>query len=243
LGREIIYYSKVTSTNEVARDLANHGADDGAIVLADIQSRGRGISPYGGLWLTIILRPKIPPHHAPVLTLLTGVVVAEVIQKMTGLKTTLKWPNDVRINEKKVCGILTELSAEQDLISYILVGIGLNVNLSVKKFPKELRDYATSIEIEFKKKLNRVEIGQRLLNKFEKEYLHLCENLPESIKKIVKKWRLLSDTLGRHVKIETISGTTEGLAADIESDGALLIITDNGEEERIIAGDCVYLDQ
>jgi BirA family biotin operon repressor/biotin-[acetyl-CoA-carboxylase] ligase len=248
-GRVINYYPVIESTNYEAKRLAENRAIEGTLVIAEKQSAGRGRhdrsweSPEGGLWLTLILRPKISPDIAPILTLLTGKIVAEIIHELTGLEAKLKWPNDVRINGKKVCGIMTELSTEQDQINYILVGVGVNINIPLDKFPPALREQATSIQEELKQKINRVEFTQRLIERFEKEYISFTENPQAAIPEIIKHWRQLSDTLGRNVTVETISGKRTGLAADIDNDGALIVVAETGERHRIIAGDCIYTDQ
>lgn len=249
IGSVIRYFSELSSTNEEARRLADEGAHEGLVLIAETQSKGRGrlgrqwFSPRGGLWLTIVLRPKIAPNHAPLLTLLSGVAVARCIRDTAGLKATLKWPNDVRIKGKKVCGILTEMRAEQDVINYVLIGLGINVNLSVKQFPKDLRKMVTSIQEETNKEIKRIVFTQELLKEFEQEYVIFCKDTIRRIPEVIRTWRSLSDTLGRNVMVETSVGTLKGLAADIAEDGALVIITETGEEHKIVAGDCIYLNQ
>jgi BirA family biotin operon repressor/biotin-[acetyl-CoA-carboxylase] ligase len=249
IGRNINYHEALPSTNKEARVLAENEAANGTIIVAETQSSGRGRrgrsweSPPGGLWMTIVLRPSISPEKAPMLTLLTGMVVAQTIQDISGLEIKLKWPNDVRIGGKKVCGILTELSAEQDIVNYILVGLGINVNVTIDKFPKELRSQVTSISHELKHTIDRVEFAKQLLENFEKEYLDFAKDPETAIPIIIEHWRQLSDTIGRTVKVETITGSNVGLAKNIAPDGALIVESETGELIRIIAGDCVYLDQ
>lgn len=249
IAKELKYYSKISSTNQEARKIAEHGAQDGTIIIAETQTQGRGRqgrsweSPAGGIWLTIILRPKISPEHAPILTLLTGSVIAKTIRYTTELKATLKWPNDVRIHDKKVCGILTELSAEQDNINFVLVGLGINVNINIDRFPQELQSQVTSLQEELKRSVDRITFTKRLLEQFETEYLKFLKNPINKIPAIIKTWRQLSDTLGRNVVVETNSGKIVGFASDIADDGALIVLTETGEEHKIIAGDCIYLEQ
>lgn len=248
VGREIKYYSEISSTNEEGRRSAELGASDGTVIIAETQIRGRGrrgrawASPLGGVWLSIILRPNIPPEHAPILTLLTGVAVARTIKLATNLTATLKWPNDVLINGNKVCGILTEISAEPDMINYVVIGLGINANITADKFPKDIRDLVTSLELELEHKVDRVKFTQLLFEEFEKYYLEFCSHDRQIIPEVLDGWRQLTDTLGREVKIETINGAIIGRATDIAEDGALLVLAENGMIRRIIAGDCIYLN-
>ncbi len=249
IAREIRYYPTIASTNQEARTLAEADEPEGTLVISETQGSGRGrrgrawVSPKGGLWLTLILRPGIPSNYAPIITLLTGVVVAKTIRETTKLDANVKWPNDVRINGKKVCGILTEISTEPVIIRYILLGLGINVNIAKIKFPSELQNSVTSLQEELKHEVDRINFLQQLLLEFEKEYLMFSKTPEMRITKILKNWRQYSDTLGQNVKIETISGEITGLAADISNDGALIVVTEQGEEHKIVAGDCIYLEQ
>lgn len=249
IGQEIKHYESIPSTNAEGRRLAEEGVDEGTVVISEEQTQGRGrrgrawSSPKGGIWLTIILRPKIPPSYAPVITLLTGIVCAKTIEKVTKLKPTLKWPNDVHIKGKKVCGILTELSSEPDMVKYALVGLGINANNKISDFPKELQAQVTTLITELKQPINRVDFFQNLLMEFERLYIPFTKDPIVNIPKIIKSWCGISDTIGRDVKIETITGTIAGFATEISEDGSLIVVTKSGEKERIIAGDCIYLDQ
>lgn len=249
IARELKYYSTTNSTNKKARALAEADAPEGTMIIAETQGDGRGrrgrawASPKGGLWLTLVLRPNIPPNRAPIITLLTGVVVAKTIRKTTELDASVKWPNDVRIHDKKVCGILTEISTEPEIINYILLGLGINVNILKTDFPKELQNTITSLQEELNSEVDSINFLQELLMEFEKEYLRFSKSPANSIPKILETWRQYSDTLGRNVKIVTISGEITGLAAEISNDGALIVVTEHGDEHKIVAGDCIYLEQ
>ncbi|WP_455391476.1 biotin--[acetyl-CoA-carboxylase] ligase [[Eubacterium] cellulosolvens] len=249
IGQEINYHSNITSTNQTARALAEAGAPEGTMIVAEVQGEGRGrrnrawVSPKGGLWLTMVLRPKIPPDYASTITLLTGVVVAKTIRETTKMAATVKWPNDVRIRDKKVCGILTEIKTEPEIINYILLGLGINVNIAINQFPTELQNSVTSLQEELNHEVDKITFLQWLLMEFEQEYLNFSAKHETMIPEILRTWRQYSDTLGRNVKIETVTGELRGLAADIAEDGALLVLDENGNEHRIIAGDCIYLEQ
>jgi BirA family biotin operon repressor/biotin-[acetyl-CoA-carboxylase] ligase len=172
-----------------------------------------------------------------------GVACAKAIEKITKLKTTLKWPNDVHIKGKKVCGILTEISSEPNKVRYIIVGLGINVNNEHSDFPKQLQAQVTTLLHELKKPVNRVDLFQELLMEFERLYIPFAVDPVKKIPEIIQSWREISDTIGRDVKIETISGSIAGLAVEISEDGSLLVETKSGEKKKIIAGDCIYLDQ
>ena len=144
IGKKIVYFEKIDSTNIYAKKLAKEGVSEGCVVVAGIQEKGRGrkdriwSSPEGGLWFSVILYPRIPPQNAMIITMAASVSVVEAIIKHTNLKPVIKWPNDVLVRGKKICGILTELDAEMDWINYVVIGIGININNS---FSKEFKGY------------------------------------------------------------------------------------------------------
>ncbi len=173
IGHDIHYFKEVDSTNDVAKYLAEEGAEEGTIVIAEIQNRGKGrrgktwISPPGGVWMSIILRPDIPPFNAPQLTLVTGVAVAETLKKECNLDVGIKWPNDILIGNKKVCGILTEVNASIDKVNYVVVGIGIDMNVDVPLFPPDLQKGATSLKNELDTEINGAILVQKFLLEFE----------------------------------------------------------------------------
>lgn len=242
LGRKIVYLSEVGSTNEEAKKLAGEGAPEGIVVIAERQTRGKGrlsrtwVSPGGGIWLSLILRPKIAPSEAPKIALLAGLVAAKAISQL-GLNARLKWPNDVLINERKVCGVLTEADAELEKVNYLIVGIGINANFEPELFPSEFRSAATTIRRELGMEISRVELVQRLLEELEREYEIFNRG---EFSAILEEWKKLSATIGARVRVITSGRTIDGVAEDLDEDGALLVNT--GEKiERIITGDCVHL--
>ena len=169
IGHDIHYFKEVDSTNDVAKYLAEEGAEEGTIVVAEIQNRGKGrrgktwISPPGGVWMSIILRPDIPPFNAPQLTLVTGVAVAETLKKECDLDVGIKWPNDILIGNKKVCGILTEVNASIEKVNYVVVGIGIDMNVDVPLFPPDLQKGATSLKNELNTEINGALLVQKFL--------------------------------------------------------------------------------
>lgn len=237
IGKKIYYFETVSSTMDTAFQLGIKGAPEGALILAETQTKGRGrlgrnwYSPkYKGIYLSLILRPQILPQRAPVLTLLAAVSVCEAIEAHSGLMAQIKWPNDILLNQKKFAGILTEISAETDAIHFVVIGIGLNINNEKKNLPEN----ATSLREQKKQETGRVGLLQELLRNFEKNYLLFCS---KTATPIVEKWRSFSVTLGKRVKILTQKRHLEGVAVDIDDDGGLLLRRDSGLIEKIMAGD------
>ena len=176
IGKNIVYYDSVGSTNSIAKELAESGEQHGTVVISEEQTTGRGrlgrnwISPkYKGISMSIILRPKIVTENISQITLIGAAAVYKAILKM-GIRTSIKWPNDIVLNSKKVCGILTEMSGEIDRINYLVMGIGINVNLEEKDLPMDLKDMATSLKIESGKYVDRKLLLANVLNIFEKLY-------------------------------------------------------------------------
>ncbi|GAB4310301.1 MAG: biotin--[acetyl-CoA-carboxylase] ligase [Methanobacteriaceae archaeon] len=246
IGKKIYYFSEVDSTNDVAKELAEKGAENGTLIIAQTQRRGKGrngkkwISPLGGVWMSIILRPTIKPEKAPQLTLVTGVAVAETLKKQTGLDVKIKWPNDILIDDKKVCGILTEAHAKYNTLDYVIVGIGIDVNMDMELFPQELRRDATSIKEELEMEVYYVELVQRFLEKFEELYKEFnADQFPE----ILRKWRKYSKTIGSYVEVHKRLGKiVRGEAVGINKQGALILELDDGTLRKVFSGECIHLN-
>ncbi len=242
IGKAIHYFKETESTNIIAREIAS-SVEEGTVVIAESQTGGRGrlgrkwLSPEGGIWLSIILKPRIQPLYAPRITLLAGVAVAKTIRSI-GLQARIKWPNDVLINGKKVCGILTEIGAEMDMVDYCVVGIGIDANVDTESFPEEFRESSTSLKKELGHEINRVEFVQRLLEEFEILYLKFQN---EGFPSILEEWRNMSATIGEWVKITTQTRTVYGEAIGVDNEGALILETSDGQLEKIVAGNCEHL--
>ncbi|MGI6065063.1 MAG: biotin--[acetyl-CoA-carboxylase] ligase [Bacillota bacterium] len=239
LGGEIFYLPSVSSTNREAREKAENGAQDGAVVLAESQTAGRGrlgrewYSPaQTGLWMSVILRPKIVPADAPKLTLITATAVAEAIIMETGLNPGIKWPNDILLNRKKVCGILTEMKADMDRVHYVVVGMGLNISQEI--FPEDIREIATSLTLEAEKKFNRAKIAGAVLNSLEKYYFKWIN---DGFSAIRNEWKRHSVNLGQKVTVNTLGEVVEGIAEDIDENGLLVVRKIGGSIKKITAGD------
>ncbi|MEM3737614.1 MAG: biotin--[acetyl-CoA-carboxylase] ligase [Candidatus Bathyarchaeia archaeon] len=238
IGHEIHYFKEVNSTQDIAKRLASEGAREGTIVVAERQTNGRGrmgrdwFSPSGGVWLSIILRPRFNPRIQG-LTLLAGVAVARAIKRLYNLEAKLKWPNDVILNGKKVCGILAEVNAEMDLINYLVIGIGVNVNVDLSS-EKRLRETATSIKEVIGKESSRVDFLQILLEEFEHLYRLFAV---EGFGSILNEWRGRSETLGALVSVTSVDEEFEGLALNVDGEGFLIVKLRDGSLKRVVAGD------
>ena len=245
-GRIVISYRKVDSTNIIAYELAEKGIKEGAVILADEQTEGKGrhgrhwSSPSnGGIYMSCILRPSIAPNEISRITLLAAIAVAQAIRDFSSLEVMIKWPNDIMIGQRKLCGILTEMKAEQDSVDFVVLGIGINVNVPIKQLPKG----ATSIREELHRRggkiaLSRVELTKKVLERLE-EYYNLMKS--EGFEPIIDIWKDLSVMIGSRVKVTVAGKTFEALAHDINPDGALVVRLDSGLLEKVSSGDVVMV--
>jgi BirA family biotin operon repressor/biotin-[acetyl-CoA-carboxylase] ligase len=237
LEQKIHYFPEIDSTMDAARDLAKKGAEEETIVIAEAQSRGRGrlsrewLSPEGGIYFTLVLRPRISPAYAPRINLMAAVAVAATIRKLFGLKAELKWPNDVLIADKKVCGILAEMDAEMDVVNFVNVGIGINANTSVPQFEKT----ATSLKDMLGREISRKEFLNTLLTEIER-WLPLLMKAD-----LLEEWKKLSATLNKDVQITSLGEEVIGQATDIDATGALILKDQDGSLRTVLVGDCIHL--
>ncbi|WP_034621519.1 biotin--[acetyl-CoA-carboxylase] ligase [Desulfovermiculus halophilus] len=242
IGRsEIIYLDRTESTNLVARKSAEGGAPEGFLVVAEEQTQGRGRrsriwhSPSGGgIFMSFVLRPTLPPNETPVITLVTAVALAEAVQNRTGLTPHIKWPNDILIGRRKLAGILTETSAHPDAVDYVVVGVGINVNKPSSMFPAEIAGLATSVYEETGKKIQRVELAADFLFEFEKNY-ELFKN--QRIEHIIQRWREFADIVGKKVKVDVLGKIYQGEVVAVEDNGVLVVQDKQGGEHRLVSGD------
>ena len=241
IGRDIRVFEETTSTNDVIEKLARDGVKEGAVVFAETQTRGRGrlgrkwMSPAKrGLWFSILLRPDLRPQEATRLTVASATGLRRAIESQTGLKVEIKWPNDILIHGRKVAGILTELSAELDHVNYVILGIGVDVNLSAGDFPPELRKVATSLKAELGKAVSRPELAVAILRELDCDYMRLAAG---QFTAVADEWEAHGITIGHEVTIRTGDRRIRGRAESLGEDGALLLRTEHGHLERIIGGD------
>ncbi|NJE07377.1 biotin--[acetyl-CoA-carboxylase] ligase [Thermococcus sp. M39] len=234
IGKKVIYLQEVDSTNEFAKKIAPQ-EKEGTVIVADVQTRGKGrklrawSSPRGGLWMSVILKPDVHPQHITKLVFISALAVVETLAEF-GIKGKIKWPNDVLVNEKKICGILSEGKYLESRVEYVILGIGLNVN---NELPKELKNTATSMREVLGHDVSLVEVVKNLFNKLDKWYL---EFLKGNHNKILDSWRMHSTVIGKNVRIITDEGEIIGVVVDIDEDGAL-IIKQNGILRKIYYGD------
>lgn len=240
IGKNIHCHGSVDSTNAIAKELART-CEDGTVVLADMQRQGKGrigrswSSPVGGVWMSVVLKPKIAPAHAGRINIIASLAVASAISKLYGLDAKIKWPNDITVEDRKLGGILTEIGAEMDQIEYAVVGMGINANLDVRQFPPEWN--ATSLQHMLGREVSRVELIQQLLFEIERYY----KEIHSSYQEIHSEWCNRSSTLGRFVRIKSHSEEFEGTAISLDQDGALILRLPEGEIRRVLVGDCIHL--
>ncbi len=241
IGQSVISLSETDSTNVQARRLAEEGVLEGTVVVADRQSAGRGRlgrrweSPSGvNLYCSILLRPKIPVQQAPQLTFLSAVAVAETLNKICQLSAKVKWPNDIVVNGAKISGLLNEMSAETEQIHFVILGIGVNLNMLEDQFPDKLKYPATSAFLETGKLVNRLIFLQEFLQCLDKYY---SEFLREGFVPIRRRWENLCNMMNMQVEVDQGSGNLCGTVVGLDAEGALRVQLDNGQIERILAGD------
>jgi len=246
LGQAALYFRTLTSTNDIAKQLAAIGTKEGTIVVAEIQSNGKGrlgrkwVSPEGGLWFSVIFRPKVRPKHALKLTLLGSVAVVKTVNRLYGLRAEIKWPNDVLINQKKVCGILTESEIQGKNMNFAVLGFGINANLDLNAFPQHLRDSATTLKAQLRKRISREILLCRLLENVETCY-DLFKN--RKFETILDDWRRLSGFLGSYIEILDGQRKVEGRALDLDGDGALIVRLKDQNIHKVISGDVAKIVQ
>ncbi|MGM1046129.1 MAG: biotin--[acetyl-CoA-carboxylase] ligase [Bacillota bacterium] len=244
-GHQIEVLRSTTSTQEDARRLAEEGAPEGTLVIAEEQTGGRGrmgkkfYSPFGkGIWMSLILRPTQPLHLTQQLTLLAGVAVRRAIHKTTGLEAGIKWPNDLLIDGKKICGILLESATEDDVVRYCIAGIGISVNLKEEDYPDELKSIATSLRMASGHNINRNELICSILNEMESLYGLYNE---QGFEPIASLWEASSVTMNREVSVQSPRGVMNGTAAGLHTSGALLVRNGDGELIPVFSGDIKLL--
>jgi len=238
LGKEIVYRESVDSTNSLAFKLALEGAAEGTCVVAEGQKTGKGrlsrvwFSPAGkNLYLSAILRPHVHPSRIYPVTFISSLAVSDTIASVAGLEPTLKWPNDVLVNGKKICGTLLELSIETDVVRFVVVGTGLNINM--KEVDEEIKDKATSLYLETKKMYERSFVCGILLSNLEKYYLLFRE---KSEKEICRIWEERAGIKGKYIEITQMGEVYKGISEGVDESGAMLLNID-GQTRKIIAGD------
>ncbi|MFH2059944.1 MAG: biotin--[acetyl-CoA-carboxylase] ligase [Pseudomonadota bacterium] len=244
--KKILILAKTDSTNIQARLLAQQGAPQGSVVIAEDQSHGRGRKdrqwfslPEKSIMMSLILRPTLPPEKAPRITLLAAVAAAKALINLTDLNIRIKWPNDILVGNKKLAGISTGLSTDMDTVNYVILGIGLNVGTRLSDFPDELQNIATSIMIESGQTISRVKIIKEFLFQFETYYDILHD---KGFEPILAQWKELADITDKRISIALHDKTISGIVLDIDHDGVLILQTSDKTIHRILSGDVSLLD-
>ncbi|TCS84160.1 biotin--[acetyl-CoA-carboxylase] ligase [Tepidibacillus fermentans] len=242
LGKEIIYFSEVDSTQRVAHELAKNGVPHGTVVITDEQTEGKGrlgrtwFSEKGkGIWMSFILRPSFAYHQALQITLFTSVVLANTLKKLYQRNFLIKWPNDIYINGKKVSGILTEMHGEQDQIHYMIIGIGINTHQIT--FPENLKEIATSIQQETGYIPKRIELIQHFFTEFEQDYSRFEG---EGFMPFYKQYNDALYGKGRRIQLKQVNQQIEGTIMCIDSNGYLILQEDDGKEAKVVSGDIFF---
>jgi len=245
IGHHLYYYEEIGSTNDEAFRLGLAGAPEGTALIANSQNAGKGRmqrvwhSPAGSnIYTSIILRPQIEPARAPQISILAGVAVAETLESYCPDKIRLKWPNDVLIGGKKVCGILSQMKTALSEVDFIVLGIGIDVNISYNQFPQELRNLATSLAMETCREISRLELIISLYENLAKWYKQLLQN---GFGRIKEKWLGLTPMIGQMVQVIFNEETVSGEAIGLDKDGSLILLTDKNETLQVSAGDATIL--
>ena len=243
IGKNLYVYKEVASTNTVAKFLSMNNIENGSVVISERQTKAKGRSgkswesPLGGIWLSIILNPNVDYSKLPLITLATGVAVAKTLERIGVENPEIKWPNDIIINDKKVCGILTEAVTKFNTIENVIIGVGIDANLNLADFPEELQNGTTTLQIELGRAGNENLLIRMFLEEFEKIANLFIE---EKYEDILKEWRKRSYTIGKIVEVrEPFNTYYDAYVLGIGKEGALVVEKIDGTLEKVISGECI----
>ena len=243
IGKELFVFNEVSSTNTLARFLSMNGIADGSVIISEKQTNARGRSgkswesPLGGVWLSIVLNPHVDYAKLPLITLATGVAVAKTLEKIGVENPEIKWPNDIMINGKKVCGILTEAITKLNTIENVIIGVGIDANLDVEDFPEELQEGTTTLQNELGRKGSENLLIKTFLEEFE-EISELFDH--EGYEEILKEWRKRSYSIGKIVEVrEPFNKNYDAYVLGVSREGALIVEKIDGTLEKVISGECI----
>jgi BirA family biotin operon repressor/biotin-[acetyl-CoA-carboxylase] ligase len=232
----LFYFPVVNSTMEIAKDLARKDSPHFTVIVADRQKKGRGrlnrkwLSDAGGLYFTMVLRPSIPIVLSARISFLASLTLTRVLRDMFDVDASVKWPNDILVNDYKIAGMLTEIEAEADRVHYLNIGIGININND----PSRSEPRASSLKKILDRQISRNDLLSRFLDDFESQMQQV------DFDGIVSEWKKHTITLNRRVRIVTNQETSEGLAVDVDDNGALILKMDDGSLKKILYGDCFH---
>lgn len=243
IGKNLYIYKEVSSTNTLAKFLSMNGVENGTVVISEKQTKAKGRSgkswesPLGGVWLSIILNPNVDHSKIPLITLATGVAVAKTLENIGVENPEIKWPNDIMINGKKVCGILTEAVAKFNTIESVIIGVGIDANLDVEQFPEDLQEGTTTLKEVLGREGNENFLIKTFLEEFEKiseQFIH------EGYEDILKEWRKRSYSIGKIVEVrEPFNTYYDAYVIGIGKEGALVVEKIDGTLEKVISGECI----
>ena len=243
IGKELYVYKEISSTNTVAKFLSMNDAQNGTVVISEKQTKAKGrsgkswTSQLGGVWLSIVLKPNVEQSRFPLITLATGVAVAKTLEKIGVENPEIKWPNDIMINGKKVCGILTEAVAKFNTVENVIIGVGIDANLDISQLPKELQSGTTTLKDELKREGNENLLIKIFLEEFEK-ISELFNH--EGYEDILKEWRKRSYSIGKIVEVrEPFNRYYDGYVVGIDKEGALIVEKIDGTLKKVISGECI----
>jgi BirA family biotin operon repressor/biotin-[acetyl-CoA-carboxylase] ligase len=246
LGKGLHYFSEIDSTNTYARRLAAEGADEGAVIIAEAQTHGRGRSgrswvspPFANLYFSVILRPRLRPVHAPQLTLMAAVALTDTLSAFLPTPPIIKWPNDILVGGKKLAGVLTESSCDSKRIEFVILGIGVNLNYPVAAMPELIRERATSVVSVTEKSVSRELFLRRLIQDLDRCYGELEE---VGFHSLATRWEAHFGLRGKRVRVEMEDRVVIGTARGIDTDGALVLENERGVRRRIVAGDVIPVE-
>ncbi|WOV89083.1 biotin--[acetyl-CoA-carboxylase] ligase [Sporosarcina oncorhynchi] len=242
-GRIVDYYESCATTQLIAHDAAQNGAADGTLVVSEEQTAGKGrlSRPWSsaagkGIWMSLIIRPSLMPQEAPQMTLVAAVAIVRAIEEIVGLEATIKWPNDIMIDGKKITGILTELQSDPDRVKAIIIGIGMNINHDIDDFPEEIQDIATSLKLKTGKVTDRARLIAEILSFLE---LYTEMYVKHGFGPIKLLWEGYSNTAGKRIKAVMLNETVEGIALGISEEGLLEVKMDDGTIKGIYSADII----
>jgi BirA family biotin operon repressor/biotin-[acetyl-CoA-carboxylase] ligase len=240
IGKKVITFDSIDSTNKYGKKIALEGEKEGTVIISEEQKAGKGrrgrnwvSPPREGIWMSIILRPNTAPENASMITLVAGLAVCKAIREITSLEAMIKWPNDIVINGKKICGLLTEMNSEIDFINFVIVGIGINVNIS--KFPSELKEIATSLLLEGNSPYNRKIIVKRTLELFEDYYNTYLET--EDLTNIIDEYNDYCININRKVEVISKKENILGTVKNVTKKGELIVTNSNGDDMIVTSGE------
>ncbi|ALT69459.1 biotin--[acetyl-CoA-carboxylase] ligase [Methanobrevibacter millerae] len=243
IGKELYLFKEVMSTNTVAKFLSENDVNNGTVIISEKQSGAKGRlgksweSPLGGIWLSLVVKPNVDHSKIPMITLATGVAVVKTLERIGIENAEIKWPNDVMINDKKVCGILTEAITKFNSIESVIIGVGIDANFDVNVLSKELQEGTTTLDIELGHRVNENEIIRFFLEEFERIGILFEEG---GFERILKEWRKYSYSIGKIVEVrEPFSKSYDGYVLGISREGALVVEKIDGTLEKVISGECI----